>query len=277
MSIDWFTVGAQIINFLILVWLMKRFLYKPILTAIDTRETKVAAELADADAKKAKAEKEQDEFRKKNEDFDRQHAEQLSKMKDEVKTEREKLLDEARKEADSMSAKRQELLRNDADNLNKSISLRTQQEVFSIARKALADLGTANLEESMCDVFIRRLSELNGKAKDVLSGALKTATEPALLRSAFDLPKEQHVAIQNALNEIFNAEIHLKYETVPELIGGIEFSSNGYKVAWTLADYLETMEKSIGELIETKDKTEDMAETKSQEAAPEKGADEHGK
>ena len=50
MLIDWFTVGAQALNFLILVWLMKRFLYKPILDAIDAREDRVAAELADADA-----------------------------------------------------------------------------------------------------------------------------------------------------------------------------------------------------------------------------------
>jgi F-type H+-transporting ATPase subunit b len=55
MLIDWFTVGAQAINFIILVWLLKRFLYKPILDAVDAREKRVATELADADAKKAEA------------------------------------------------------------------------------------------------------------------------------------------------------------------------------------------------------------------------------
>ncbi len=54
MLIDWFTVGAQALNFLILVWLMKRFLYKPILNAIDAREKKIAAELADADAQEGR-------------------------------------------------------------------------------------------------------------------------------------------------------------------------------------------------------------------------------
>jgi F-type H+-transporting ATPase subunit b len=52
MLIDWFTVGAQVLNFLILVWLLKRFLYKPILHAIDAREQRIAKELADADAKR---------------------------------------------------------------------------------------------------------------------------------------------------------------------------------------------------------------------------------
>ncbi len=57
MLIDWFTVGAQALNFLILVWLMKRFLYKPILHAIDEREKRIATELANADKKKAEAQK----------------------------------------------------------------------------------------------------------------------------------------------------------------------------------------------------------------------------
>ena len=54
MLIDWFTVGAQALNFIILVWLLKRFLYKPILNAVDAREKRIAAELADADAKRRK-------------------------------------------------------------------------------------------------------------------------------------------------------------------------------------------------------------------------------
>ena len=42
MTIDWFTVGAQIVNFIVLVWLLKRFLYKPVLAAIDAREKRIA-------------------------------------------------------------------------------------------------------------------------------------------------------------------------------------------------------------------------------------------
>ena len=120
MLIDWFTVGAQALNFLILVWLMKRFLYKPILHAIDEREKRIAAELANADAKKAEAQKERDEFQHKNEEFDQQRAALLSKATDEAKAERQRLLDEARKAADALSAKRQETLRNEAHNLTSS-------------------------------------------------------------------------------------------------------------------------------------------------------------
>ena len=79
MLIDWFTVGAQALNFLILVWLIKRFLYKPILHAIDAREKGIAKELAEAEVNQAEARKERDECQHKNEELDQQRAALLSK------------------------------------------------------------------------------------------------------------------------------------------------------------------------------------------------------
>jgi F-type H+-transporting ATPase subunit b len=262
MLIDWFTVGAQALNFLILVWLMKRFLYKPILHAIDEREKRIAAELADADAKEAKAQKERDEFQRKNEEFDQQRAALLSKATDEAQAERQRLLDDARKAADNLSAKRQETLRNDAHNLNQAISRRAQKEVFAIARKALTDLATTSLEERLGEVFTRRVREMDGQTKAGIAEALKTASEPVFVRSAFDLPAEQRTAIQNALNETFSAEIHIRFETAPDLISGIELTTNGQKVAWSIADYLASMEKGVDELLKDRDKPIAKAEAK---------------
>ena len=255
MLIDWFTILAQVINFLILVWLMKRFLYKPILNAIDTREKRIAKELADADAKKAEAKKESDEFNRKNDEFDQERAALLSKAADEAGAERQRLMDEARKAADAFSAKRQERMKNDAHNLNQAISLRAQQEVFAIARKALADLATTSLEERMSEVFTLRLREMDGKTKESLAEVFKASSQPTLVRSAFDLPAEQRAAIQKALNETFSAEIHVRFETAPDLISGIELTANGQKVAWSIADYLAALEKGVDELLKENEKS----------------------
>ena len=263
MLIDWFTVGAQALNFLILVWLMKRFLYKPILHAIDEREKRIATELADADKKEAEAQKERDEYQHKNEEIDQRRAALLSKATDEAQAERQRLLDEARKAADALSAKRQETLRNDAHNLNQAIRRRTQQEVFAIARKALMDLATTSLEERLGEVFTRRLRELDGQAKAGLAEALKTASDPALVRSAFDLPAEERAAIQHALDETFSAEIHIRFETAPVVISGIELTTNGQKVAWSIADYLTSLEKGVDELLKEQDRPEAKAKASS--------------
>jgi F-type H+-transporting ATPase subunit b len=262
--IDWFTVVAQVINFLILVWLLKHFLYQPILDAIDAREKRIAAEIADADAKKAEAEQERDAFQHKNDEFDQQRAGLFSQATDEAKAEGQRLMDEARQVAEALSAKRMETLRNDAHNLNQAISRRTQQEVFAIARKALTDLASTSLEERLGGVFTRRLRELDGQAKDDLARALTTASAPVLVRSAFELPTEQRAAIQQALNETFSAEIQVRFETARDVISGIELTTNGQKLAWSIADYLASLEKSVGELLTDPSKAPDKPQTKSE-------------
>jgi F-type H+-transporting ATPase subunit b len=262
--IDWFTVGAQALNFLILVWLMRHFLYRPILHAIDTREKKIAAELADADAKRAEAKKERDEFQHKNEEFDRQRAALLDKATDEAKAERQRLLNDARQAADALSAKRQESLRTEAKNLNQAILRRTQDEVFAIARKALADLANTSLEERMGAVFTRRLRELDDNAKGALGSALKGAKEPVVVRSAFDLGPKERATIQNAVNETFSVDAPLRFETTPASISGIELTANGQKVAWSIADYLASLEKGVDELLKQQDKPEPKPEPKAE-------------
>jgi len=267
MLIDWFTVLAQVVNFLILVWLLKRFLYRPILDAIDAREQRIAKELADADAKKAEAQQERAEFQHKNEAFDEQRATLLGKATDEAKAERQRLLAEARQAADTLAAKRQEALRSEQRSLNEALSRRAREEVFAIARKALADLATSSLEERLGEVFIRRLHEMDDKAKAGLGEALKSASDPGRVRSAFDLPPEQRTAIQNAINEAFSADIHLRFETAPDLVSGIELTTDGQKVGWSIAEYLASLEKGVGELLKEKDKAAVGQETETEAKA----------
>lgn len=256
MLIDWFTVGAQALNFFVLVWLMKRFLYRPIRHAIDERERGIAAELADADAKRVEAKKERDEFLQKNHELGEQRATFLSKAAEEANVERRRLMDNAQKEVEAFRTKHRESLRKDAQDLSQTLERRTCEEVFGIALRALTDLASTSLEERMSEVFTRRLRELESPAKASLGEALKTATEPALIQSAFELPAEQRALIQKAINEMFSADIHLRFETAPELVSGIELSTDELKLGWTIAAYLASMESGVAELLREKYKNE---------------------
>ena len=250
MLIDWFTVGAQVFNFLILIWLMKRYLYQPILRAFDDREARIAAELSDADAKRAEAQKERDEFEHKNEAFDEQRSELLSKASEEASAKGQQLLDAARHTADALSVKRQKALNDEQQNLKQAIVQRTREEVFAITRKALTDLADSTLEASMADAFVRRVRGLTGKDKESLDAALKNSPEPTIIRSAFDLPQGQRAAIGQALNETFSADIRIDFLVTPDVISGIELSAGGQKIAWSIANYLSSMEQRIGEVTE---------------------------
>jgi len=249
MQINWFTVIAQVINFLVLVWLLKRFLYKPILKAIDERENKIAAQIKDAEAKDAKAKKEQAEFARKNETFDKEKKGLMDKAVAETNEEKEKLLEAARNEATVLRSKLENSLKEMQENLNRDIAQKTQQEVFAIARKTLADLASLGLEEQSANIFIKRLNDLKKEEKQQFIDAFKSGSEPILLQSAFDLPAKQQTDIKSTVNEILGAKTQFQFKTAPEIISGIELTSNGYKLAWSISEYLNSLQKNI---LETK-------------------------
>lgn len=244
MLIDWFTVAAQAVNFLILVWLMKHFLYQPVLLAIDSREQKIAADIADATGKLAAAQKQDSDFRAKSDAFDQQRAGLLQKATDDAAAEKQRLLDEARKAADALGAKRKAAQNDEELSLALSIARRTREEVFATARKALTALASASLEDRIVEVFVQRLRGMSGTAKDELGEGLKASSGPALLRSAFDLPAPQRLSIEAALSDMFGAKIPLRYEVSPELVGGLDLSAGGRKIGWSIADYLSALDKS---------------------------------
>jgi F-type H+-transporting ATPase subunit b len=165
MLIDWFTVAAQVINFLVLVWLLKHFLYQPVLNAIDAREKRIASQLQDAENKKTEALKEQADFQHKNEEIDHQRVALLSDAANAAKTERYKLIAAARQEAELLHAKLEKANHDEFDALNKAVGTYTQNEVFSVARKALTDLAGISVEERITEVFLRRLHDMDDKQR----------------------------------------------------------------------------------------------------------------
>ena len=255
MLIDWFTVVAQAINFLILVWLLKRFLYKPILDAIDAREQRIAKALAEAEEKKNAAQKQRDEFERKNQQFNDERDTLMHQMKDEVNVKRQKLLDDAHQSADAVSAKRLEALQREQKTFADEIARQVQAQVFSISRKTLQDMADTGLEERITKVFTRLLHEMNGNARQELAEALTKSSEPVRVRSAFDLPEDQQNTIRHAINKIFAADILVRFEVVPDVIGGIELTASGRKIAWSIDEYLTLLQKGIADLTNPEEKT----------------------
>ena len=252
MQINWFTVIAEIINFLVLVWLLKRFLYKPVLNAIDEREKKITAQIQGAETKKAEAKKEQDEFSKKNVEFDQQKKGLMDKAVADANTEREKLLEAVRNDASTLRARLENASKENQENQDRDIAQKTQEQVLAIARKTLADIASVSLEEQSVNIFIRRLKESKDEEKKRFIEAFKSSSNTILVQSAFESPPNQQNDISNAVNEILGTTTQLQFKTAPGLISGIQLSTNGYKLAWSISEYLTSLEKSIAsKMIET--------------------------
>ena len=252
MAIDWFTIGAQILNFLVLVYLLKRFLYRPVLDAIAAREKRIAATLQDAATMKAEAGKERQDLQARIDAFDKDRAALLAKATEAAETERKKLLDAARAAADALSEKQRQALARDSKTLGDEIGRRAKAEVFAITRKALADMADDSLEARMSALFIRKLKSLDEPTRAAVAKMLDAASGSAVIRTAFNWPAPQQAAVRAAIDAAFSAEIAVTFETRPDLVGGIELVGGGEKLAWSLSDYLQALEKSVSELLKSK-------------------------
>lgn len=245
MLFDWFTVGAQIINFIILVWLMKHFLYQPILNAIDTREKKIADELARAETTKNEATKEKEEYKNKNDDFELKRKELFDQAKKEANEEKAKLQVATKTEFDALRIKHQEDLNRQDQVFAEAISSRIQTEVIAIARAALRDLGGSNLEDNIVNTFISRLRALKSPEKEALSAAFKIEGTQLVVDCAIEPSPLQQDEIAKAIHEVLSNQLNVQFHVNRELVCGLELKVDGQKLGWSIDDYFTTLAKQF--------------------------------
>ena len=248
MLIDWFTVFAQIVNFLVLVWLLKIVLYKPILKVIADRQNEIAKQLNEAELKKKEADEECLLFQNKNKEFDEQKAERIKKLNEEIKQLQEHLKNEAKHDIEEQRTKWFSNLRNEKDEVLRNLSQRVQTELFSIMRKAMTDLADTDIQEQLVDVFLQRLKMLSQKEKDELLAGLH-ASRAMQVRVARDASENTRNKIKAAVQQEFEQEFDIHFVVLPELIGGIELTVKGQKISWNIADYLSSLEQLINEVL----------------------------
>ena len=252
MLIDWFTVIAQIINFLVLVYLLKRFLYGPIIKAMDKRQEKIALRLEGARKKKEEAEQEAKLFLKKNKEFDSRYEEMLSQIKKEVETRKVELIKEARSRVDADMARWYGAIQKEKETFLQDIRRRAMKHTCAIARRAIKDLSNADLENRITSIFIERLQNIDSNEREALAQAIKHSMEGIRVNSAFEIPEELAKKIVQLLQKLTIDPVAVRFEILPELICGIELKLHGRKISWNIADYLESFEESMRAAIEAK-------------------------
>jgi F-type H+-transporting ATPase subunit b len=250
MLIDWFTVAAQLLNFLVLVWLMKRFLYQPILAAIAAREKLIAAELADAAARQGAAQHLGAEFAAKSSAFDQQRAALLAEAVAAAKASNAALLEQGQATDAAQRAQHAAALAAEQQRLCAGITLRARDEVLAAVRQALSDLGDETLEAAMVRSFMRRLEQLDPPSRASLAAALAADPASAEVRSAFTLDATQQAALSAALGATGIAPQALKFGPAPDLLCGIEFRLKGWSLAWNLDQYLQDFAQRSGSLLQ---------------------------
>ena len=248
--IDWFTVAAQIVNFLILVALLKYFLYGRIVYAMDRREQSIAQRWNSAEQREAELQQELAYVRKKSIDLDRQRDNLKDEVRDEIESYRDELTVKARKEAELAKTRWAESLQDQTEAFLKDLRKRSTEQILSIVRKVLSDLSDAELEERIAQSFIRQLDQLSDEERAKIDRSFENSGFRAVIQSAFEPPAELQIRLTSKLKEKFGDKLDVRYERSDDLICGIALQTNSHKVAWDLGDYLRYLDEEIRQTLE---------------------------
>jgi F-type H+-transporting ATPase subunit b len=248
--IDWFTVVAQIINFLILVGLLKHFLYDRIIRAMEERDGRIRARLEEAEKKEKESDAEAEKYRQKNIEIEEKRKEMLEKAREEAENRRKELTQKARQEVENLRMRWQESVRREKTSFLRELKQMAGHQVYAVTRRAIKDLADEDLEERAVYVFLDKLQKMKREEKNKLAEAFKKNGNKATVRSGFELSESQHQQITRTLHEQIDDDTEVRYETDTEIIFGIELKSGGKKLAWSLEGYIKALEDQTRAALE---------------------------
>ncbi|MGE4588777.1 MAG: F0F1 ATP synthase subunit delta [Acidaminococcaceae bacterium] len=254
MLIDWFTTTAQIVNFLVLILLLRKLLYKPILSMMAERESKIAAEVAAAENMKEKAEKEKSVFEERNKQLKDQEKEFIRQARENAENDYKSALEELRQEVQTKKSQWYQKLENDKEGFLSELESKTQEEIFTILNKLLVDLADSNLEEQIVNVFIRKLKEMSEDKTNFIKGLSRGNELKLVITSVFPLKVEQQESLRKILRQRFSDDTVIVFEHDREIIGGIELSVGGQKLVWSIENYLRVLRKNVEHVLEMRQK-----------------------
>ncbi|MFC1823502.1 F0F1 ATP synthase subunit B [Thermodesulfobacteriota bacterium] len=239
MLINWFTVFAQIINFIILVFLLKRFLYGPIIRAMEQREKKIAAAMERAEKAEKEARLHSAELAKEKQDFAAAKERLLAEARQEIETWRESTLGSAREEIERMRQTWVDALNQEKQVFLNTLKTRIVDQVVLISRKALQDLANGKLEKQVIKVFIQHMENEENRSQ------LKDLSVAISVKSGFQLDDEDSGRLREQLAQWFPQSKTLEFELAEELGIGIQVLAGDRKVEWNLSNYLDDLEQEI--------------------------------
>jgi F-type H+-transporting ATPase subunit b len=249
-QIDWLTVAAQIVNFLVLVWLLQRFLYRPIASAMRRREERIERRLAEAAAVREAAE---------------DAAEELKRKEARLEARRAEILDAAREEARALEARLEADLRAEMEERRETwhahlaeeraafvASLRRQagQRILEITERILAEYAGADVTDRVVATFTDRLRALEPEMRAKMSEAAAHGGEPAVVHTGAAIGSAARGRITRAIHEILSADVEVEYREDPDMVLGIRLTLGDYTAEWSAVRYLERLQAELGEIID---------------------------
>jgi F-type H+-transporting ATPase subunit b len=250
MEIDWLTVAAQIVNFLVLVWLLQRFLYRPITEAMARREDRIEARLAEARDARARVEAEAERLRETQEALDASREKVLRAARQEANDLRREMETDLRKEMEARRKTWEDHLQDARDDFAARLQQRAGHQVVDIVSRVLKDYAGSDLAAQVAGTFVDRLASLDEEARDKLKAAAGRAGGPVRVESSVLLEPAARRRITRAIHDHIAPDIEVAYGEDHNLVIGVRLTAGEQTVEWSATRFLGRLETTLDEVID---------------------------
>lgn len=239
MQFDWWTLALQAINFAVLVWLLSRFLYRPVKAVIDKRKALAQQAFVEADKKKAEAEAARKEFEDKSSALAAEREELLKNLHKELDEERSKVLERAKTDAERVVESARRSIEDERKAALKAICEQASALAVELASTLLREAGANATGGTILESLKNKLSGLPDAERAQIKRDLATGSARIQIVTASPLSADEKDGWAKAIGEAIGVEDKTEFTTEPEILGGAELRFPHAVLKFTWADQLE--------------------------------------
>lgn len=236
MAIDWFTTGAQIINFLVLVWLLKKLLYRPIIGAMESREQSLSSRQQQLDERMKEVQELKLRYQNQLDQLQIQQDELLVKARREAEAEKAQILEKLGESIQQKKAQFNAEMLREQQEMAKAIGQAVAEKALTMSRKILSRLADRKLEHLLIENFVRHLSELPASERKSIRQTLRQASAAKVITS-FETDDTARQFIQGWFDK-YAPGMALHFERRDFLVCGITLEAGGRSWEWNMDRYL---------------------------------------
>ena len=247
MQIDWFEIVAQIINFFIILFILQKLLYKPVINMMETRQERIQKDQIEAEEKMNKAEELISEYDTKIAGVEDEKREILDDARDQAQERKQELLETYKEEAENKRQVYLDEIEDEKELFIKNLRKKLGQNAVKIASHILSNISSKELEDEIFNTFLENIRNLKDNIEEP---GLLDEEKDIELYSAEELSQDKKEKIKEVLGEQVENLDHLEFEVDEDLILGYQLSLETYTVHTDIKNYLDSIEEEIIEEIE---------------------------
>jgi F-type H+-transporting ATPase subunit b len=222
MRIDWWSLALQAANFLVLVWLLQHFLYRPVQGIIAERQQRAESVLAEASSARAAAEELRAQLGEQWAAIESERHRVLEEAHAKAKEEAAALLERARVDAEKLLGEERERLAQERAEAADALRLRAVELGVAIGRRLLAETGDSRLDQTFLIRALARLEALNEEGRAALIDRLKGDDVVVDVITAAPLDAADRDDATERLRALLSAPIKVRFAEDPALLAGAE-------------------------------------------------------